>query len=662
MLGYLFFAAYLVGGVWIIRCLLPGFKPLARWWLGASLGLVLCMWLPALLAFIFTFNNLANGLSLVILLGIMALAYLCRDKKTTLKAFDEEEKKFARLLLIIVVPMGLFSGYLQVTHNLLPKADGSLWVGQSTYGDLSMHLSFITGLQNSHFPPEYSILPGAQLNYPFLVDSLSTSLYMLGAGLQGSLIVPGTVMMSLCFIGFLLAARELSGSKAAVGLAFFLFFINGGLGFIYHFDLAGGQLGERLNSIFTGYYLTPTNQPDPYNLRWSNVIADVMVPQRTALAGWAVLLPCIYLLFSLFAPNTWEKEVSFKKALRPLVLLGLMAGAMPMVHTHSFLALALMSLGFMAYVLTKAPKEKKLGFFKVFLCYGIIAFVLAMPQLITWTFKQSLGNAAFPLRFHFNWVNNLGEGGNVALIDNYFWFYLKNIGLPLVLLLMALLEKNRNHRFLAAGAFCIFIVAELVQFQPNKYDNNKLLYVWYMLCAIIVGNYALSLFNKLKGIRGRVPLAVLTCGVFFISGGLTLGREAVSEYQAYSKTDVETARYVEENLYVNAQGEKPVFLTGTQHLNPIACLAGQKIVCGPDLWLYYHGFDTSARQRDIRSFYEDPIEYQGVLGEYKVDYIMISSYERSSYRINEGLFSQLYPKVYTSDDGEIVLYQVTKEG
>lgn len=664
MLGYLFFIVYLLGGIWSVRCLLPGLKPLARWWLGASLGVVLAMWLPALFAFFFTFNILANVLSLVLLAVIMGLSYFWRDRKTPLKTFDEKEKSFGWLLLVVLVPMSLFSGYLQITHNLMPKADGSLWVGQSTYGDLSMHLSFITGLRNSAFPPEYTIFPNARLTYPFLVDSLSTSLYLLGSSLQGSMVFPGTVMMALCYMGFLLTAREVVSSKAAAVLAFLLFFINGGLGFIYHFDLAGGEIGQRLQTIFQGFYQTPTNQPDPYNLRWSNVIADMMVPQRTTLAGWMGLLPCIYMLFSLFAPTKWEKEKpDFKANLRTLIFLGIMAGALPMIHTHSFLALALMSVGFMAYVLIKGPKEQRKEYFISFFIYGAIAFILAMPQLITWTFTQSIGNESFPLQFHFNWANNTGADGSIALIDNYFWFYLKNIGLPLLLLIGALFEKNKTYRFLASGAFCIFVVAECIQFQPNLYDNNKLFYVWYMLCAMIIGDYVVLLYHKLKGLRARNVLALSAVIVFFISGSLSLGREAVSEYQAYSKADVKAAEYIEENLAFKPEDGRAVFLTSTQHLNPVSSLAGQTIVCGPDLWLYYHGFNTSERQNDIRSFYENPSGNSDVLEKYEVDYIMVSSYERAGYAVDESLLEQLYPKVYAGENDEIVIYQVKqKEG
>ena len=56
-------------------------------------------------------------------------------------------------------------------------------------------------------------------------------------------------------------------------------------------------------------------------------------------------------------------------------------------------------------------------------------------------------------------------------------------------------------------------------------------------------------------------------------------------------------------------------MTWTQHINPVCALAGRDIVCGPDLWLYYHGLNTWERQMDIREFYRDPAGNRKMLEE-----------------------------------------------
>ena len=55
-------------------------------------------------------------------------------------------------------------------------------------------------------------------------------------------------------------------------------------------------------------------------------------------------------------------------------------------------------------------------------------------------------------------------------------FYLKNVGLVAVLAIGGLLAaKGREFSLYVPGLF-LWLLAELVVFQPNEYDNNKLLY------------------------------------------------------------------------------------------------------------------------------------------------------------------------------------------
>lgn len=54
-------------------------------------------------------------------------------------------------MLMVVLPLTLLSAYLQYTHCLRVGNDGGWWVGQSTYGDLPMHMSFITSLKTRLF-------------------------------------------------------------------------------------------------------------------------------------------------------------------------------------------------------------------------------------------------------------------------------------------------------------------------------------------------------------------------------------------------------------------------------------------------------------------------------------------------------------------------------
>ena len=655
MIACLYLLVYLACGVMIVRFLLPRLPVLSRVWVGLSLGLLMMMWLPAFLAFPLRFGWAAHLAALLPLAGLTVGAYFLRDRRS-LKGWDAAETTLARQMLLVVLPLTILSAYLQYTHNMRVDAWGNWNVGQSTYGDLPMHMSFITSLKNSAFPPEYSFYPGHRLSYPFLADSLSTSFYLMGWSLQWSIILPGTLMMALCYMGVMCMAREMTTGKKTVILAALLFFLNGGLGFLYDFDQAGGWEADgtptfwaRIQAILTGYYKTPTNQPDPNNLRWSNVIADLMIPQRTILGGWCMVLPCFYLLYLCFDPDKWEKRRG-----RMTVLLGVWGGLLPLIHTHSFVALALCSFGMLVYDMIH-DKETRLIQFRQYALYGGIAAVIALPQLFAFTFTQAFqeagaeGSGVTFMRLWFNWVNNPGGTGNLR--DFYFWFYGKNIGLPFIALVLALFEKDRKNRRLFAGALVIILAAELIRFQPNEYDNNKLLYLAWLLCCMIVANWCKAMWERLKGLRARPVIAVCLAVATFLSAGLTLWREAVSDYQAFSARAVEAGEFARDNT-----DEGSVFLTGRHHLNPISSIAGRTIVCGPDLWLYFHGFNTRERETDIAAFYADPEGQADVLAKYDVDYIYASSYERGSYVVNTAALDSLYDVIF--QNGEATIWKV----
>ena len=609
VLSLLYLAAYLIAGVGIAHCLVPRVRVVARVWIGLTLGILLMMWLPALLAFFVDFSVLGHMLALIPLCAITAGAYFLRDKAPA-RAFAKGDKQLLIAIAAVALPLTVLGGYLQYTH-CLREVNGALHVGQSTYGDLPLHLGIITSLRDAAFPPDYSILPGEKLTYPFLMDSFSTSFMLFGMPLNWAVVIPGTLMMALVFSGYMILASRMASGWRALILSTLFVFINGGLGFLYSIDMLGVSLGdgsanslqsgtwwERIETILNGWYLTPANHAEQsyYNLRWSTIIVDMFVPQRTFLGGWCILLPCIYLLYDVaekahkrargfgrepsavigVIPHTEEERLRVREEngrfagynVRQLILLSVMAGGLPLLHTHSFLALGLLSAGWMIYDLCHRGKLLP------WLLYGGLACLLAAPQLFGWTFQHTTGNTRF-VYFQFNWVNNSGGWG---MRDGYLWFWIKNIGVPVILLMLSLLEKDRKRRFIASGAFVIFAISEFIIFQPNEYDNNKLFYVWWALCAVLAADYAVDIFDRLKGLRARYVMAGMLAVCCFATGTLSIAREVKSDYQMFSKSDVELAEWVEENT-----DKDDTFICWTQHINPVSALAGRDIVCGPGL-------------------------------------------------------------------------------
>ena len=720
--GSAYYLYFQLAGI-ILAFSLPGReKRSARLLTGSVLGSLLLTWLPVLCAFFLDFTLQAHILALCLTLPAVlyalqrhalqrhALRRILRQSPASGFLKSPGAAGRAAFPVAFVLVMGLWI-FLLYTHTLLPDVDGALTTGQCTYGDMNMHLGFITSLARQHtFPPDYSILPGVRLSYPFLSDSVSSCLLLFGASLRYAYALPmvfamGQVLASV----YLLAQTVLSSpgrtSHSAALLVFVLFFLNGGLGFLYFTGL--GSAGYNFSDIFTGFYTTPTNLVEQ-NIRWVNVIADMLLPQRATLFGYSVIFPFLWLLY----------RAAFRNRPDLFPLAGLLGGALPMIHTHSFLSACviggswlllwlyrepalcpkipgkprpfplkhpggwilavflilmcliqqgqkngkissagLMAMGAGLYAgvfllgLTVLARYVKAGGLKKLLSgWGVWLLLLllpALPQLLFWTFGQ-VARGGF-VRGHFNWGNQ-GEP--------YLWFYLKNMGIPLLLLPGAARTCRRPRAPLLLPALLLWWIGELVVFTPNTYDNNKLLYPAYLLLCLGIVDYGLEKYRKLRGTgkgRGLWALSGIAAGSFLLfsvlSGVLTLGREAVSRYRLYSPSQVALAQYIEAHTAPEA-----VFLTGTRHNNEVASLTGRTVPCGSDTFLYFHGLDTTERKEHLRLMYEAPLEHLELYEKYRISYVVVSSFERSAYSVAEEDLDAAFQTVFSLED--VKLYRV----
>ena len=154
MLAVAYFLLYIHCGMIMTFSLFPRKPVVVRCWLGACLGIALMMWLPVLFAFVWEFSYLAHVAAMALLIILSAAAYFTRDRSAW-TAWGERDEQLIRLLLFVALPLSVVGGYLQWTHNIRPMADGTLHVGQSTYGDLPLHMGIISSLRNASFPPDY---------------------------------------------------------------------------------------------------------------------------------------------------------------------------------------------------------------------------------------------------------------------------------------------------------------------------------------------------------------------------------------------------------------------------------------------------------------------------------------------------------------------------
>ena len=71
-------------------------------------------------------------------------------------------------------------------------------------------------------------------------------------------------------------------------------------------------------------------------------------------------------------------------------------------------------------------------------------------------------------------------------------------GLIFLLTPFAFLVLPKRDKKIFAAAIAIWIIAELVEFQPNDYDNNKLLFVWYAFTCGLISKWLCVLLHKIR--------------------------------------------------------------------------------------------------------------------------------------------------------------------
>ena len=156
---------------------------------------------------------------------------------------------------------------------------------------------------------------------------------------------------------------------------------------------------------------------------------------------------------------------------------------------------------------------------------------------------------------------------------------------------------------------------------------------------------------KNRGVyASRALLAFLLGFSLFISGPMTILREVRSSYMMFNNADIRAAEYIRENTDANG-----VFLTDCNwHLNAVSVLTGRSIVCGPDLFLYYHGIDTSERKTDISAMFEAPADNPDLFRKYDVRYVFIGSSERNGYVIDMDYFIDNGTILYDQDGIQVI--------
>lgn len=573
--------------------------------------------------------------------------------------FDAIKKKSWTEIIFIFLFVILF---LDVFSKTFTYENGFYKVAVAGYGDIPYHMTQVSYfVHNQSFGLEDPVYAGISLKYSFLINLLSSSFYVLSKNFIFSFNLPALIFnLSGIILVYLLVSRIIK--KVSVRICTFLiFFLGASISYLKVVNdkvfLGKNSLAEMANYILHLPYQIINGSavyPEQSNV-WSNFFTSALMHQRSFFFGFAAGLVTLMVLFLTYLHR--EKKYFY--------LLGILVGLLPLVHIHTFIALFIIIFAFWISAVIIKEEESIRGFFKSL----SIGLIIALPSLYYLAFYQKFGEGF--LSFRLGWMTEPGIGsvqynpsGGSHLWD-WLSFIWQNFGifLPAVLAIAAIFFFRRtpfkenfksNYLMLSLiiGSFLLWIVINLIKFQPWDVDNNKIFAYLMLTGAIIIGYY----FDRLKFYGSKILMIILT--IFIISTGVidVLQRSSFANpplYNIFTPEDQKAADWIVKNTSSN-----DLILTGGSHLNLVDSLAGKPVLMGYPGWLWSHSYKYQAREKDIAGMYKGGTGAEELFKKYNIKYIFIGPSERYDFKPNERFFDQNYPIVF--QEGDIKIYKISQ--
>jgi hypothetical protein len=477
------------------------------------------------------------------------------------------------------------------------------------WADWALHIgdtaSFVfTG----NFPPQHMRYAGEPYAYHYLTSVTAAAMAKFGAEIPFVLLAQSLVLSLFVLFAVYLFARRLTGDSAAAALVLVLFFLGGTLGW-----LVTAKEIDAAHSFWGTLMGQPWDWPkqEEGNYRFLNIFFSLLQPQRSFLYG----IPMGLLILTIL------RAAVERRGRRLFLLAGCVAGLLPFANLSTLLSLAMVT----PFLFLLFPSRNWLFYFGSWVA-------VAVPQL--WLQQNGGAGAASAIRMQIGWI---------APPDPWLWFWLKNLGLFLPLLIFALVRADLFDRITRRFLFALmplFVFANLIVFQPWDWDNTKVLLYWFLGTCLFVSALLTRAWRAGGPLaRGAIVAAVLS---MTLSGLLANFNQALGRERTLLLTaeELDLARRIRDVVPADS-----IFAVGLQHNHPVTTLTGRKAVMGYGGWLWSQGYDYAERERDLREIYALAPRAPELMNKYGVTHLVVGPWERFNFGINPEMFRPRYPPV-----------------
>ncbi|HHT9112839.1 MAG: hypothetical protein HZA47_02055 [Planctomycetes bacterium] len=608
---------------------------------GTVIGLGLYTWIVYLFSLMWGLQIKSLYISAILLIALCSVILIIKwtsFKESILSEIRDIKNDFLLNTISYYVHIAVFSFFTTIFWRLfyrtiIWKKDG-MYIGlPNNYGDLPLHLAYITSfVWGNNIPPQDPSFAGEKLAYPFLSDFLSAIFLKLGLDFRDILFIPGLLLTVAFYSIFYYFAYRLTKRRFTAVISAFIFFFTGGFGFYYFLqDLShtSGNIWSFLMNLPRDYTKIPS-----LNYHWITPLTCLNIPQRPFLFGFPITMLIFTLLYTGIEHKKW----------REFLFAGVLAGALPFFHSHSFLAMLMVTI----------PLGIIFWDWRKWILFFMPAFILSLPQVLY--LSGHVGGGSF-FKPSFGWT---------AGKENYFWFWLKNTGLfwPLIIAgftTIFIFRKGTDHRapthlgFYSLPFMILFLLPNMVLFAPWNWDNIKILIYWFLGTTPMA---ALALTCLYKNKRFRIPSRIgffIIMFVLTVAGGIDVFRYAVapiSGWKEFSAEEVKLAKRISIETPPDA-----IFLNAPIFNHPVF-LSGRKSLMGYPSHIWSHGYnDAHRREQDIQTMLKGKSDAIALINTYKPFYVTVGPYEKRI-GVNKKFFDTNYPCIITTENYRI--YDLTK--
>lgn len=598
---------YLGAAFWtgqtIVKILPFSFGKGERYFIATALGLIVA---AEATRFVLYLTHSLTPLAIAGGIGMAALVSWVLSQKWMHKKEEKGDITKEPIFWIVLILIGGYILLILWTKVLHSGPQGALMIGPPMlYGDTPVHVAYTTKLAYGSFPPDNPLFAGTPLVYPYMTHLVYAIFLKLGLCLRFAMFVPQAVWV-IAFLTLCIKLMRTFCQWRGTLVASMVLFLGSGLGFVSFFNewRQGASLVDFMARV------GDLTHNGTYGMHLANMLTGVILPGRTIVPGMVIGLLIILLLREKY------KNAHFTYNSRFLILIGFLLGILPLWHTHTFIFFAVaVPVWFISQYNNSFQKKLwQLGL------VTLTAFLIALPALVPiW---ERAGSAEF-MYIISGWMR---KGENVIS----FWW--RNSFLLIPMSLGGWLIQKKYERLFFLPSMGLFVVANLISFQPLDWDNIKLI-AWVMLFwSILIG----VLYERiLKAPYLMRVVAFMTLLIGCISGFLSIQIPLKMDYQLYSKEDQELASWVK----IETKPED-IFLTEPTHNHPVSNLGGRSLYMGYTGTLWTYGIDYGIREEAVNKVFSGqlsaldlvpPVSYVVTSGDRK--YQGTPVYQNEVYRV-----------------------------